>query len=205
MCLSITASAPTLAGGLSSLVKGSFLLHLGQAEQTSGHIEGDLNTLGFTGINIQEDKQATSWSVGYRHPFNSHWSLDSEYLDQGATHPNVQATLPLGKTNAQAAQDIAKALPKRGRGLSFTGVRHFSVSERIKVQAGVGGFLWQSQRKASVAGNSHTNKEGGLSPLLHLGIAYAITPKITADLKWQEAFMPDDNVSNMSIGMALAF
>lgn len=184
----------------------SLLLSVGQSRQSSGDIAGQLQNLGYTAISVNNDRQASSWSLGYRHPVNLVWSLDMEYQEQGKTNPQTQATLPFGRTEAQAAKDAAEALPKRGKGLSILGVYHYPLmANGLTLQTGIGAFVWESERTATVGGSRHTAKSEGLSPLLHLGLSYPVTKRVRLEGRWQHAMMPDEPVDNISLGIAVGF
>jgi len=200
----MSMTAPLWAGGgFQSTVQRSLLLSIGQNEQAITEAISDLSNNGYSNITANDDKYATSWSIGYRQPVNKHWSVDLSYLDQGETNPTLQTTAPAGTSDAQAAQDIAESLPKRGQGVSVTGVYHKTLWAGLTAQAGAGVYLWKSTQEATVNGANHTAKDKGVSPLIQLGMSYALNKKISLDAKWQETFMPDDDISQITLGVAI--
>lgn len=184
----------------------SLLISAGQASQASGAMQSQLQGQGYTNVTVTDDKKANAWSLGYRHPVNNRWSADIQYLQQGKATPQLQATLPLGKTQAQAAQDVAQAMPKRGQGISAVALYHHPVStSKLSLQAGLGAFLWRSERTATVGTASHTSKSDGISPVVQLGASYPLNNKVQLDVHWQHTFMPDENVDRLGIGLAVGF
>lgn len=210
--LLIVLSMPAQADGLNAS-SGSVNLHpqravllsVGQASQSNGSLSQTLQGLGYTSISIGDDKKAKSWSLGYRHPISRHFSADIQYLQQGKTNPNVQTTLPLGKTSDQAAQETAESIPKRGQGLSAIAVYHYPLTPKLIFQAGLGAFAWESKRTASVGTSTHTAKSDGISAIFQLGFSYPITARTKLETQWQHTFMPDETVDRFSIGIAVGF
>ena len=184
----------------------SVLISGGQASQSSGDLQSQLQGMGYTNVTVTYDKKANAWSLGFRHPINTHWSTDIQYLQQGKATPQLQATLPLGKTQAQAAQDAAEAMPKRGQGISAVALYHYPLNTRkLTLQAGLGAFLWRSERTATVGTTSHTSKSDGISPIVQLGMNYPLTNKVQLEAHWQHTFMPDEDVDRLGIGLAVGF
>lgn len=204
LLLSISMTAPLWAGeSFQSSLQRSLLLNVGQNKQAINDAVSSLSDKGYSSITTGNDKYATSWSIGYRQPVTKRWSVDLAYLDQGETNPTLQATAPAGTSDAQAAQDIAEALPKRGQGINVTGVYHHTLWAGLTAQAGAGVYLWKSTQEATVNGTSHTTKDKGVSPLVQLGMSYALNKKVSIDAKWQETFMPDDDISQLMLGVAI--
>lgn len=191
--------------GVSSEPSRSLLLSVGQASQSAGAISQTLQGLGYTGISVSDDKKATGWSIGYRHPISHRFSADIQYLQQGKTNPSVQATLPLGKTNDQAAKETAESMPKRGQGLSVLGVYHQPLGNKLTLQAGLGAFAWESRRTASVGTSTHISKSDGVSAILQLGASYPVTSRASLEAQWQHTLMPDESVDRFSVGIAVNF
>lgn len=181
------------------------LFSLGQTQQAAGDSVAELTGKGYTAITYQADKATTAGSIGYRHPLTNHWSADVQYLNQGEAKPTLTATLPAGKSNAQAAQDMAESLPKRGQGISLTATHHHALGGNWASQLGVGAFAWHSERKATVNGISHTSKRDGISPLLQAGLSYRLTPRTHLEGTLQHTFMPDEAVTQANIGVAIGF
>ncbi|MBJ6608780.1 MAG: hypothetical protein JG718_00295 [Candidatus Thiothrix moscowensis] len=181
------------------------LFSLGQTQQAAGDSVAELTAKGYTAINYQADKTATSGSIGYRHPLANHWSVDTQYLNQGEAKPNLTATLPAGKSNAQAAQDMAESLPKRGQGISVAALHHHAHNGNWTSHLGGGAFLWHSERKITVNGTSHTSNRDGISPLVQAGLGYRITPRASLEGTLQHTFMPDEAVTQLSVGLVIGF
>jgi NADPH:quinone reductase-like Zn-dependent oxidoreductase len=119
-------TSPSVAETDSAPQRG-LLVSVGMAQQSIADISADLQNKGYSNVTVGDDRRADSATIGYRHPLNDHWSIDSQYLDQGKVQPTIQATPPTGKTNAQAAQEIAELHPDRGQGFSVVAVHHHPV------------------------------------------------------------------------------
>ena len=181
------------------------LFSLGQTQQAAGDSVAQLTAKGYTAINYQPDKTATSGSIGYRHPLANNWSADLQYHDQGEAKPTLTATLPLGKSNAQAAQDMAESLPKRGNGISVAGLHHHAHAGNWSSHVGGGAFVWHSEREATVNGVSHTSKSDGISPLVQAGLGYRLNSRTSIEGTVQHTFMPDEAVTQVAVGIVVGF
>ena len=183
----------------------SVLLSVGQASQSTGEIRKTLASLGYTGISVSDDEEASGWSLGYRHPVGRRFSADIQYLQQGKTNPVVQATLPLGTTNDQAAKETAESMPKRGEGLSVLAVYHHPLTKKFTLQVGLGAFAWESKRTASVGNSTYTSESDGVNAILQLGVSYPVTARTRLEAQWQHTDMPDEAVDRLSLGIAVNF
>ena len=201
--LSILGSA-CYAGG-QAYSQGSVLLSVGTAQQSASKVTDTLQAQGYSNVQLQDDKRATSWSLGYRQAITDRWSVEAQYLDQGKSKSNLATTLPAGKTDVQAAQDIAKAQPTRGQGLSVTALYQQPLSQRWTMQAGAGAFAWHSKNEATVGTARYTAKDTGISPLLQVGLSYKVTPKVTLETTAQHFFMPHEDVDRVAVGVSLGF
>lgn len=195
----------TLSGTASKRPQRALLLSVGQASQSAGQLRQSLQSLSYTGVSVNDDERASSWSLGYRQPVSNRFSVDIQYQQQGNTEPSVQATLPSGKSNAQAAKDIAKAMPARGQGISAIGLYHHPVGHKLVLQAGVGALVWKSKRTATVGNATFINKSGGVSAALQLGVSYPITRNARIEGYWQHINMPDEAVNRVGVGIAYGF
>lgn len=181
------------------------LFSFGQTQQSAGDSVTELTGKGYTAVNYQPDKEAISGSIGYRHPLPNNWSADVQYLNQGEAKPTLTATLPAGKSNTQAAQDMAESLPKRGQGVSVSALHHHAHAGNWTSQLGGGAFAWHSERKATVNGVSHTSKRDGISPLVQAGLGYRISPRTSIEGTLQHTFMPDEAVTQVAVGLVVGF
>lgn len=197
-------STACYAGGL-TYPQGTVLLSVGTAQQSASNLKDDLQAQGYSNVQLQDDKRATSWALGYRQPMNERWSVEAQYLDQGKAKPDLTATLPAGKTDAQAAQDIAKARSERGQGLSVTALYQQPLSQRWNIQAGAGAFAWRSKNDATVGTAHYTAKDTGISPLVQVGLGYKVTSKVTLETSVQHFFMPHEDVDRVAVGVAVGF
>jgi hypothetical protein len=196
--------ATCYAGGLPH-PQGEVLLSVGTAQQSASHLKDDLQTQGYSSVQLQDDKRATSWALGYRQPLNERWCVEAQYLDQGKSKPSLAATFPAGKTDAQAAQDIAQARPERGQGLTVAGVYQQPLGKRWLAQVGGGAFAWRSKNEATVGNVRYTAKDTGISPLVQVGLGYKVTPKVTLETTAQHFFMPHEDVDRVAVGVAMGF
>lgn len=196
---------PTHADETTAPNQRAVLFSLGQTQQAAGDGVSELTGKGYTAINYQADKIATSGSIGYRHPLPNNWSADVQYLDQGETKPTLTAILPAGKSNAQAAQDMAESLPKRGQGVSVVALHHRALGGNWISQLGGGAFVWHSEREATVNGVSHTSKRDVVSPLVNAGLGYRINPRMRIEGTLQYTFMPDEAVTQAAVGVVIGF
>lgn len=180
----------------------SLLVSVGVAQQSTGTISTDLQNKGYSNVTLNDDKQANSVAIGYRHPLNDHWSIDSLYLDQGKVKPQIQAALPAGKTNAQAAQEIADLHPDRGQGFSVVALHHHPLGVAT-FQSGIGAFAWRSEHEVTVGNATHNTKNTGISPLVQLGLSYPLTRNVRMEGNIQHFFMPDEAVDRIAVGVAV--
>jgi hypothetical protein len=178
------------------------LMSVGVAQHSTKTINTDLLNKGYSNITLHDDKKTNSIAVGYRHPLNDHWSIDSLYLDQGKVKPQLRATLPAGKTNAQAAQEIAELHPDRGQGFSVVALHHHPLGAAT-FQSGIGAFAWRSEHEVTVGSATHTTKNTGISPLVQLGWGYPLTRHIRVEGNIQHFFMPDEAVDRIAVGVAV--
>lgn len=183
----------------------AILFSLGQTQQAGGDSVAELTAKGYTAINYQADKTATSGSIGYRHPLANNWSADVQYLNQGEAKPHLSATLPIGKSNAQAAQELAESLPKRGQGISVVAMYHHIHGGNWSSHLGGGAFVWRSERTATVNGTSHTNKRNGVSPLVQAGLGYRLSQRTSVEGTVQHIFMPDEAATQLAVGLVIRF
>lgn len=174
-----------------------------QKAETSSVVS--LTNLGYTSVSMDNDDQTVSGSIGYRHSLTKHWSLDLNYLDYGKIRPQVKATLPIGKTNAQAARDIAQSLPVRGRGISAVGLYHHPLGRHWVGQVGAGAFIWRSEREAVVNGTHYVHNGNGVSPVIQLGLIRPLTSRIRLEGQLQYFAMPDEGVKRLGVGLAIGF
>lgn len=186
-------------------VQRSVLFSAAQTHQDAGNPTGRLESLGYTGVTHTEDKRTASGSIGYRHPLSDHWSFDVQYLDQGETNPSLQVTLPAGKTDAQAAQDLAESLSERGQGVSAVGVYHKPLGQKWVGQVGIGAYASRNEREATVNGTKHTTKDSNLSPLVQLGLSYPLTQRTRIEGHWQHFFMSGEDLDRLGLGLAIGF
>lgn len=207
MALSLPAQAADDYTKTSAVKKSlrSLLISVGQSSQSASEMSQSLKNLNYTSISVNEDKRASSWSLGYRHPLSQRFSADIQYLQQGDAAPGVVATLPVGKTNIQAAKDTADAMPKRGQGVSMVGVYHHPLTHNLTLQTGLGVFAWQSKQTATVGSSAYTSKSDGVSAIAQLGLSYPIAPNAQLEAQWQHTFMPDKDVSRLALGVAVKF
>lgn len=187
--------------------KRSVLVSVGQSQQTAKKVDDKLVGLGYADVNVDNDKHATAWRLGYRHPLKTRpaWSADIAYQHSGDASPAVSASPPNGKSNAETAREVAKALPKRGDGVSVTMVHHKTLTPKLTLQSGIGALAWESKRKAKVGADSYTAKTSGINPLIQLGLHYPISKKTAIEGQWQHTFMPDDDVDQVHLGLAVNF
>lgn len=181
------------------------LVSVGQAHLSNSQLSEFLENLGYSDLSIEGGKNASAWSVGYRHPVSNHWSADIQYSQQGKTIPTVQATLPSGKTTYQAAKDVVNGMPRRGQGVSALALYHHPLNSKVNLQFGLGAVIWQSQRSATVEGSTYTSKSEGISGMIQLGVSYPITRKIRLETHWQHTFMPREAVDRLGLGVAVGF
>lgn len=186
--------------------KRSVLLSVGQATQAEGNVSGQLESLGYPSVSTSADKSANAWSLGYRHPLNVNWSADIQYLQQGKTTPELQATLPLGKTTEQAVEEATEAMPKRGQGISVVAVYHYPIdASKLNLQAGFGAFFWRSKRTATIDGSAYIATTEGFSPVLQFGVSYPLTNSVQLEAYWQYINMPGEPVNRIAVGVAVDF
>lgn len=189
-----------------ALPKHSVLISVGQASQSSDGLASTLTNNGYTDLSISNDTRSNAWSLGYRYPINHRWSADIQYLDQGTTTPTVQATLPAGISNENAAQDTAEAMPERGMGLSAVALYHKPVSKSgLTLHAGLGLFLWKSERTAILGSAASTDTSNGVSPLIQLGMSHSLSQRVALTLDWQHTVMPDESVDRVLLGLGVSF
>ncbi|MBU0655485.1 MAG: hypothetical protein KJ914_10185 [Gammaproteobacteria bacterium] len=197
----LAVATPAMAD-MDNAPQRSLLVSVGVAQQSIGTINSDLLGKGYSNITLNDDKQTNSIAVGYRHPLDDHWSIDTHYLDQDKAKPQLQATLPTGKTNAQAAQEIAELHPDRGQGLSVVALHHHPLGTAT-LQSGIGAFAWHSEHDVTVGSTTHTTKNEGLSPLVQLGLGYPLTHNVRLEGNIQHFFMPDEAVDRVTVGLAI--
>lgn len=186
-------------------VQRGLLISVGQATQSIGNMQSELQGKGYSNLNIMSDEKATTWSLGYRHAISRRWSADIQYLQQGKVSPKLDATLPLGKTTQQAAQDATDAMPERGQGISAVGLYHLPLSGGLSLQAGLGAFAWQSQRTVSAGTANHTRKTNGVSTVLQLGVGALLTKGVQLEAHVQRVLMPDEPVDRLGLGVVVLF
>lgn len=208
--LAVPAQASDLASGLTSAPKAAspqraLLLSVGQANQSTEPLGQSLKGLGYTEVSVSGDEQVDSWSLGYRQPLSRRFSVDLQYLQQGDAKSSVKATLPSLKTNAQAAKDTAKAMPKRGEGVSVLALYHHPVGRKLTLQAGLGALAWKSKRTATVGTDTFISKSDGISATVKLGVSYPITRNTRLEGHWQHIDMPDEAVDRIGVGIAVGF
>lgn len=184
----------------------ALLLSVGQSNQsTDAPLSQSLQGLGYTDVIISDDSSVSDWALGYRQPLGNRFSIDIQYQHQGSTTPDVQATPTLGTTNAQAAEDTAKAMPKRGKGVSAIALYHYPVGSKLSLQAGLGAYAWKSKRTATVGSNTFISKSDGVSAVAQLGVSYPITNRVRLEGHWQYFDMPDEPVDRLGIGISIGF
>lgn len=193
------------ADGKGTETQRAVLVSAGSSVQSGDSTVNRLTGLGYTGTVYGKDEQADSVSLGYRHPLKAKWSLDTQYLVQGKSNPILQVTPLAGKTDAQTAQDVAESLPERGNGVSVAGIYHHPLSGKWVAQTGLGAFLWQSERTATVNATRYTRKNDGINPVLQAGLSYQITPKVLLEGSIQHFFMPDEAIDRVAVGVAIGF
>lgn len=186
-------------------VPRGILLSVGQASQSAGDLGQKLQTLGYGDLSVSDDKKAVAWSLGYRHPISDRFSADIQYLQQGKTEPKVEASLPSGKTSAEASKDTAEAMPKRGQGISAIALYHHPIGNKLKFQGGFGAVAWQSKRTATVGTSTYTSKSDGVSAIVQLGFSYPVTRNTRLEAHWQHTFMPFEAVDRLGLGLAVGF
>lgn len=186
-------------------VQRGLLISVGQASQSVGDMQSELQLKGYTNLSVESDEKEVAWSLGYRHAITHHWSADIQYLQQGKVEPVVEATLPLGKTTQQAAEDATESMPERGQGLSAVALYHYPLSHRLTLQAGVGAFVWQSKRRATAGSVSHTRKTDGVSPIIQLGVALPLSKGVQLETHFQRTLMPDEPVDRLGLGLVVSF
>lgn len=191
--------------GSGSSPQRSLIVSVGQTHQTGMNFRTPMQNLGYTNVRIADDNNANSVALGYRQPINTNWSVDFQYLNQGETNPQLQAIVPLGKTNAQAAQEIAQLMPKRGEGVDTTVLYHHPLGNGWTIQVGGGAFTWQGEREATVGNIRHAIKTHGISPSTKLGLSYPLSKGVNAESSWQHFFMPDEAIDRVAIGLAIGF
>lgn len=215
LALAIPAQASDSTSGSNATVSDAkvskqpqraLLLSVGQSSQsTNAPLSQSLQGLGYTDLSISGDSSVSDWALGYRQPIGNRFSIDIQYQNQGSTTPDVQATPTLGTTNAQAAEDTAKAMPKRGKGVSAIALYHHPVGGKLTLQAGVGAYAWKSKRTATVGTNTFISKSDGVSAAAQLGMSYPITRNIRLEGHWQYIDMPDEPVDRVGVGIAIGF
>ena len=184
------------------LVKRGILLSVGQANPSTGDITSNLERDGYTKTQIAGTSEAKTFAIGYRHPLGRHWSVDMTYIDQGEISASVEAA-PSGSLDP--AKDVALSLPIYGSGLNYVGLRHFPLGRGINANAGAGIFIYDNERKATIDGDTHIEKDKGVKPMAQLGLSYAATPRVSVELTAQRFFMPGDDVDRLSIGVSVGF
>ena len=184
------------------LVKRAILLSVGKANPSAGDITGNLESDGYTKTQVTGISDANTFAIGYRHPVGKHWSVDMTYIDQGEVSANVEAA-PSGSQDP--ARDVALSLPIYGSGLNYVGLRHFPLGRGINANAGAGIFIYDNERKATIDGDTHIEKDKGVKPMAQLGLSYAATPRINVELTAQRFFMPGDDVDRLSLGVSVGF
>jgi hypothetical protein len=184
------------------LVKRGILLSVGQANPSTGDITSNLESDGYTKTQVAGTSDAKTFAIGYRQPLGRHWSVDVTYIDQGEISATVEAA-PSGSINP--AKDVALALPIYGSGLNYAGLRHFPLGRGINAHAGAGIFIYDNERKATIDGDTHIEKDKGVKPMAQLGISYAATPRVSVELTAQRFFMPGDDVDRLSLGVSVGF
>lgn len=196
------AQAATRAHRSAPLVKRGILLSVGKANPSAGDITGNLESDGYTKTQVTGMSDANTFAIGYRHPVGKHWSVDMTYIDQGEVSANVEAA-PSGSQDP--ARDVALSLPVYGSGLNYVGLRHFPLGRGINAHAGAGIFIYDNERKATIDGDTHIEKDKGVKPMAQLGLSYAATPRINVELTAQRFFMPGDDVDRLSLGVSVGF
>lgn len=193
----VLAASPVAA----PLVKRGVLISVGNLDLSSGDVSSSLESNGYTGAELSGNSDAKSVAVGYRHPLGR-WSADVSYIGQGQVSANVAAA-PSASTDP--AKDVALSLPIYGSGLNYAGLRHFPVSRGVSAHVGAGAFIYTSEREATIDGDRHVEKDGGVRPMAQLGLSFAITRGVSVELTGQRFFMPGEDVDRLSVGVSVGF
>ena len=144
------------------------------------------------------------FSLGYRHALRPHWSVNAQYLQQSGGSTPLGVTVTAG-TEAQAAADIAKRLPKLAQGISLVGLYHRPISAKFSAQVGGGAFVWRSEQETKIGSATATDKDRGTDAVIQLGLAYQASPKVSVEGSVQRFFMPDEPVNRLSLGLVYRF
>ena len=134
----------------------------------------------------------------------SKWSLNIGWVDLGGINVQIGGTLPAGKTNLAAAQDVANSLPVRGTGLTTEARFHGSPTPKLDLNAGIGVFAYKDERTATIGGVTASNKSSSGKLFTHLGLSYQLTPKVSATAEWERYFLSED-ADRLGIGLSYSF
>lgn len=195
--------APSAKIAVPSSLKRSVFISLGKVEPAVDNISGNLASAGYGGASASKTDSSQSFSIGYRQPINSLWSVDASYINTGEVSASVETAPVAGKTPAETAKDVAKSLPIYGGGLNYVALRHIPVTNKVSFLAGAGGFIWFNEREATVNSVKHVEKDSGINLTAQLGLSVAITPRVSVEANVQRFFMPRDDVDRLSLGVVV--
>jgi len=207
-----TASANALAANASkrrvvryrSPARSGLLFSVGRSEVAEFDVVKTLTDMGYTGVTGGDMEAKIGVSLGYRQALTHRWSVDASYIFQNMQVNPFGVTVTAG-TDAQAASEVSKALPKLTQGISLVGLYHVPFSPTVSVHLGGGAFIWKGERETHIGSAIATDKENGVDPMLQLGLGYRVSERFSVEGNVQRFFMPDEPINRVSLGMVYRF
>lgn len=185
-------------------IKSGLLFSIGKTGNNSSDVTESLTALGFPGANGGDTDTKVSLAIGYRHAFNKRISLDIQYVDQDTSTKPLSITVPEG-TEAAAAEEISKKLPKLAQGVSVVGLYHAPITPKLRSHLGGGAFIWKGERETKIGSASAIDKDNGTNFMLQVGLGYQINAKFSVEGNFQRVFLPDEAMNRVSLGLVYSF
>ncbi len=185
--------------------KGSLSFSVGYLQQSDRRSRDMLGDLGYTGISLNNDTRDTVFKLGYHRPITPEWGIAMAYVDLGSINLTPQLTLPTGKTDTQAAQDIVDSLPLRGRGFTVKSTRHFILSPSMHLQLNGGVSLLSDQLSATVGTSRISDEPLSFGFVGGIEAAYRLSQHTHLILDWEHYVQQRNDIDVMSLGVRYLF
>ena len=185
--------------------QGSLSFSVGYLQQSDRRSRDILSGLGYSGISLNNDTRDTVFKLSYHRPVTPQWGIAVAYVDLGNINLTPQLTLPTGKTDTQAAQDIVDSLPLRGRGFTVKSTRKFTLSPSITLQLNGGVALLSDQLSATVGNSQVTDEPLSFGFVGGIESAFRLSQYTQLILDWEHYVQQRNDIDVMSLGMRYSF
>jgi len=194
-----------MAGMVIKKPNRSLSLSVGYLYQDDDKSIDALSDAGYSGISLNNDDKNIAVKLAYHYPIGGQWGGEIAYVDLGNIDFDPQITIPSGRSDAQAAQDIVDSLPLRGRGFTLKSTRQFTLKENFTLQLNAGLFFFNDERTATIGTTRVENNALDVGVVVGASTAFRLSKQMNLMLEWDHYNQKRNDVDVLSLGVGYLF